>query len=105
MAGREVCIPLDHRQRPPAADLSDRQQVYAGHCHVGRWGADYLPLIDEVKRRGKTVCVALFTGDGLGLAPEVRLVADKFIDLTEPFTERWSRRIRGLKVRSGRSVS
>jgi NYN domain len=50
---------------------------------------DYVPLIEEVKRRGKNVYVAFFAGEGLGLAGEVRLVADRFLDLTNAFLTRW----------------
>jgi len=58
--------------------------------------ADYLPLIEEVKRRGKTVCVAFF-GPGFGLAPELPLVADRFFDFTRLFIELWTKRIQALK--------
>jgi len=48
---------------------------------------DYVPLIEEVKRRGKNVVVCFF--EGQGLAEEVRLNADYFFDLTKPFMDRW----------------
>jgi NYN domain len=50
---------------------------------------DYIPLIEEVKRRGKNVHVCFFAAPGLGLSPEIPIVADKFFDLTEPFLARW----------------
>lgn len=62
--------------------------------------ADYLPLVEEVKRRGKTVGVGFFTGPGLGLAQEIPLIADRFFDLTRPFVDTWANRIQGLGRRS-----
>jgi hypothetical protein len=50
---------------------------------------DYVPLIEEVKRRGKNVYVGFFARPGLGLAEEVRLVADRFFDLTNVFLAAW----------------
>lgn len=37
---------------------------------------DYIPLVDEVKRRGKNVFVAFFATPSLGLNREIALVAD-----------------------------
>jgi NYN domain len=48
---------------------------------------DYVPLIEEVKRRGKNVVVCFF--EGRGLAEEMKLTADYFFDLTKPFIDRW----------------
>lgn len=50
---------------------------------------DYVPLIEEVKRHGKNVYVCFFAEPGLGLAEEVRLVADRFFDFTNVFLETW----------------
>ena len=52
---------------------------------------DYVPLIEEVKRRGKNVYVFFFGGKDLGLAEEMRLVADKFFDITNVFLQAWQR--------------
>jgi uncharacterized LabA/DUF88 family protein len=49
---------------------------------------DYVPLVDEVKRLGKIVCVAAFSSSGLSLA--LRLSSDAFVDLEAPFKDRWS---------------
>ncbi len=46
---------------------------------------DYLPLVTEVKRLGRFVCVAFFQEPGLGLNPALRLAADDFMDLTPTF--------------------
>jgi uncharacterized LabA/DUF88 family protein len=54
--------------------------------------ADYLPLIDEVKRLGKTVCVSFFAGSGL--AEEIPRVVDRFFDLSPHFIEHWTNLIR-----------
>ena len=53
---------------------------------------DYLPLVEEVKRRGKRVYILFFADEGLGLAPEMRLMADLFTDLTPVFVNRWRTR-------------
>jgi uncharacterized LabA/DUF88 family protein len=50
---------------------------------------DYVPLIEEIKRRGKEIYVCFFAKPGLGLAPEVPLIADKFFDLTGNFLGAW----------------
>jgi len=50
---------------------------------------DYVPLIEEVKRRGKNVYVSFFAGAEHGLATEVQLVADLFFDLTPAFLRKW----------------
>jgi len=60
---------------------------------------DYVPLIQEVKRLGKNVFVSFF-GDGAGLAKEVRLVADRFQDLTAHFVTRWEMHNRSLEQKS-----
>ena len=53
---------------------------------------DYVPLVDEVKRLGRLVCVAFF--EGTGLSPDLRLRADSFCELETWFLERW----RGVKA-------
>ncbi len=50
---------------------------------------DYVPLVEEVKRRRKNVYVCFFAMQGLGLSAELRLVADRFFDLTGPFLTSW----------------
>jgi uncharacterized LabA/DUF88 family protein len=50
---------------------------------------DYVPLVDEIKRRGKNIHVAFFEGEGLGLNPELRLRADGFRPLEQPFEISW----------------
>ena len=58
---------------------------------------DYVPLIEETKRCGKRVHVGFFDREGLGLAEEVKLVADLFVDLTEGFVRLWRARIDDLE--------
>jgi uncharacterized LabA/DUF88 family protein len=60
---------------------------------------DYIPLIEEVKRRGKRVSVAFFEAGGLGLAHELPLVADRFVDLSGHFIGKWRDRIELLEKR------
>lgn len=51
--------------------------------------ADYIPVIQEVQRLGKIVCVSFFTGEESGLSEELRNVPDGFFDLSPDFKERW----------------
>ena len=51
--------------------------------------ADYLPVINEVKRLGKQVCVVAFDGDGAEISPDLRLSADWFIDFRFVFLTLW----------------
>src|SRR6266511_905680 len=46
---------------------------------------DYLPLVTEVKRLGRFVCLAFFQQPGLGLNPALRLATDDFMDLAPTF--------------------
>ena len=50
--------------------------------------ADYVPVVEEVKRTGKLVCVNFFAEEGL--SPELRLAADFVLDLTVEFVNRWT---------------
>ncbi len=49
---------------------------------------DYVPLLNEVKRLGKQVCVAFFTGD-FGLIKELKLASDSFANIQKEFVRRW----------------
>jgi uncharacterized LabA/DUF88 family protein len=51
--------------------------------------ADYVPLVREVKRRGKLVLVAFFTDGGLGFSEDLELVADHGLNLSGMFAEKW----------------
>jgi len=51
---------------------------------------DYLPLLEEVKRLGKVIYLAFFSGPGLGLNAELELASDRFFEIDEFFRERWS---------------
>jgi hypothetical protein len=46
---------------------------------------DYVPLIQEIKRAGRRVCIAGFRG--FGLHPELEVEADAFFDLTRLFLQ------------------
>ena len=52
--------------------------------------ADYIPLVEEVKRLGKRVHISFF-GEGQGLSPELRRAADSFDgdNLTRNFLKSW----------------
>jgi len=48
---------------------------------------DYVPLIQEVKRLGRSVSVAFFRTSGLN--PDLRLHADEFLEFEDFFLKRW----------------
>jgi hypothetical protein len=49
--------------------------------------ADYVPMIDEVKRLGKVVYVSFFYSSGLN--PLLRLASDECFQLDDFFTKQW----------------
>lgn len=68
--------------------------AYGGHYDVAILFAgdgDYLPLIDEVKRQGKRVCVCYFEEEKAGLSGDLRVVADHFSPIDEFLFENWKR--------------
>jgi uncharacterized LabA/DUF88 family protein len=44
---------------------------------------DYVPLVQEVQRLGKIVCVAAFAGDGGGLSEKLKMACDVLIPLDD----------------------
>jgi uncharacterized LabA/DUF88 family protein len=50
---------------------------------------DYIPLLEEVKRRGKVVLGSFFSEEGLN--PEFPLACDAFFPIDEIFEARWRR--------------
>ena len=50
--------------------------------------ADYVPLLEEVKRLGKLACVCFFESEGLN--PSLRMAADRFIPLDGAFQNAWA---------------
>lgn len=51
--------------------------------------ADYIPLIAEVKRKGKLVYLVFFGGPSAGLNRELELASDRFFDCTNSLIESW----------------
>ncbi len=51
--------------------------------------ADYRPVIDELKRLGKTVCIMAFT-EGAKVNRELKLSADFFMPLVDLLLQFWS---------------
>jgi uncharacterized LabA/DUF88 family protein len=51
--------------------------------------ADYVPVVEELKRLGKLVYIWFFAQEGLH--PDLRLAADYFKDLTEDLVGSWMR--------------
>jgi uncharacterized LabA/DUF88 family protein len=52
--------------------------------------ADYVPLVEEIKRLGKVVHVLFFKSHGL--SPELRRSADAFEDISDLFRASWEQR-------------
>jgi uncharacterized LabA/DUF88 family protein len=52
--------------------------------------ADFIPIVDEVKRLGKLVYVISFHGDKSGLSRKLQIAADVFFRINESFLESWS---------------
>ena len=52
--------------------------------------ADYRPVITEVKRLGKSVCLMALVGAGAKVSRELRLSADYFIEMNNAFLSQWS---------------
>ncbi len=50
---------------------------------------DYVPLVDEMKRLGRIVCVYFFDGPGSGLSEALRLSADFFQGLDKVVFTHW----------------
>lgn len=51
--------------------------------------ADYVPLLDEVKRLGKLTYVAFLENHGLN--PDLRLVADEFFGMEWILRDTWGK--------------
>ena len=49
---------------------------------------DYVPVVEEVKRRGKVVDLWFF--DNEGLSPKLKSACDSFFDLTQVFAANWT---------------
>jgi uncharacterized LabA/DUF88 family protein len=67
--------------------LRHAQQDHYDGAFLIAGDADFVPLVEEIKRLGKIVTVGFFRGPGLG--PELRLAADHFADLTQWFGQSW----------------
>jgi uncharacterized protein (TIGR00288 family) len=50
--------------------------------------ADYIPLVEAVKRRGKVVICCFFNEDH-GLSTSLRNSCDRYCDISELFTRKW----------------
>jgi uncharacterized LabA/DUF88 family protein len=53
---------------------------------------DYVPVVEEVKRLGKTVYLTFFEDKDGGLNKELRLASDKFFRLRSSFIQAWADR-------------
>ena len=50
---------------------------------------DYVPVVEELKRMGRTVYVTFFSEPTAGLSEELRLSCDKFFSLSATFLKCW----------------
>jgi uncharacterized LabA/DUF88 family protein len=95
---------LSGTQKSKGVDIALTKDMLS-HAFLGNYqnavliagDADYIPLVEEVKRRGKRVFLAFFSGEGLGLSEDLKLAADSFVDLTDGFLGLWRQRIEGLR--------
>lgn len=91
-------------QKAKGVDIALVRDVLS-HAYLGNYDVailmagdgDYTPLVEEVKRRGRIVYVAFFSGEGSGLSPELRLSADAFVDTTQGFLGHWRHHLKTLK--------
>lgn len=51
---------------------------------------DYVPLVEEAKRIGKTVCVVFFSSQGL--SNSLKLAADHFLCIEQAFSHAWTKK-------------
>ena len=59
---------------------------------------DYVPVVEELKRMGRTVYVTFFTEAVAGLSEELRLSCDKFFNLSTTFLNCWKTKSVGPKL-------
>jgi hypothetical protein len=50
---------------------------------------DYVPVVREVQRLGKVVCLIFFEHSAAGLNQDLRLASDRFFDMTKDFCDKW----------------
>jgi uncharacterized LabA/DUF88 family protein len=55
--------------------------------------ADYVPMVNEVKRLGKLVYVIFFHEKGCGLSRVLQTSSDEFFKIDESFTAQWARHL------------
>src|SRR5262249_28661329 len=85
-------------QRSKGVDITLTKDMLS-HAFLGNYSqallvagdADYVSLVQEVKRMGKNVFVAFFSEPRFGLSEELRLTADNFCPTELWFREFWSR--------------
>jgi hypothetical protein len=54
--------------------------------------ADYVSVVEAVKRLGRHVVVGFFGGSGAGLSDELRIAADDFVDVTGALVQGWEQK-------------
>jgi uncharacterized LabA/DUF88 family protein len=52
--------------------------------------ADYVPVVEAVKRLGRHVVLGFFAGKGHGLSDDLRIAADEFVDLSSYLIRAWT---------------
>ena len=69
--------------------------AFFDHCDVAvlmSGDGDYVPLVKEVKRLGKVVCVGAFSESGLN--PELKLTSDELFDVGPQFFTQWREQLK-----------
>ena len=60
--------------------------------------ADYVPLVEAVKRTGKMVAISFFAN--YGIHESLKLASDDFFDVSEWFTDQWTSCVARLSATS-----
>ena len=97
----EVFKRPDAQRKAKGVDIALTKDVLS-HAYLGNYDVavlyagdgDYVPLVQEVKRLGKVVCVAFFDSPDSGLSQELKLSADIFSDIRPAFVDKWEDHLR-----------
>ena len=60
---------------------------------------DYVPVVEEIKNAGKRVVVAFF-GPNYGLSTDLRIAADRFVNIEGYFRDSWEGLHRSIRAKA-----
>jgi len=90
--------PADPNRKSKGVDISLTTEMLSGAfmnnydvATLIAGDADYLPLVQQVKRLGKVVHIGFFNHPEAGLSPELRLASDSFFDTWPFMRDQWDR--------------